>query len=59
MQLVTLDWIVIAGYFALLLGVAWWVIRQNNRVALLGDAGRTDAVAADLARFRIRVDIEE
>jgi folate-binding protein YgfZ len=35
-----------------------WVIRQNDRVALLGDAGRTDAVAADLARFRIRVDIE-
>ncbi|MBI4559693.1 MAG: sodium/solute symporter [Candidatus Hydrogenedentes bacterium] len=25
----TLDWIVIAGYFALLLGVAWWVIRKN------------------------------
>ena len=26
----SLDWIVIAGYFALLLGVAWWVIRQGK-----------------------------
>ena len=28
-----LDWVVIAGYFALLLGVAWWVIRQNKDTA--------------------------
>ena len=25
----TLDWIIIAGYFALILGLAWWVIRQR------------------------------
>lgn len=25
-----LDWLVIAGYFALLLGVAWWVIKQGQ-----------------------------
>ena len=28
-----LDWLVIAGYFALLFGVAWWVIRQNKDTA--------------------------
>ena len=28
-----LDWIVIAGYFAVLLGVAWWVILQNKNSA--------------------------
>ncbi len=28
-----LDWIVIAGYFAILLGLAWWVIRQNKDTA--------------------------
>jgi SSS family solute:Na+ symporter len=26
----TLDWIVIGAYFALLFGVAWWVIRKNK-----------------------------
>ncbi len=26
----TLDWIVIAGYFGLLLAIAYWVIRQKN-----------------------------
>ena len=25
-----LDWVVIAAYFALLLGVAWWVIRKGK-----------------------------
>lgn len=29
----TLDWIVIAGYFALLLGVAWWVILKSKETA--------------------------
>lgn len=29
-SLVTLDWIVIAGYFLLLLGIAWWVIKQKQ-----------------------------
>jgi SSS family solute:Na+ symporter len=29
----TIDWVVIAGYFALLLGLAWWVIRQNKDTA--------------------------
>ncbi len=26
----TLDWIVIAGYFAIILGLAWWVIKQRQ-----------------------------
>jgi solute:Na+ symporter, SSS family len=26
----TLDWVVVAGYFALLLGLSWWVILQKN-----------------------------
>lgn len=26
----TLDWIFVAGYFTLILGIAWWVIRQRN-----------------------------
>jgi SSS family solute:Na+ symporter len=25
------DWIVLGAYFAILLGIAWWVIRQKNR----------------------------
>lgn len=25
-----LDWVVIAAYFLILLGVAWWVIRQKQ-----------------------------
>ena len=24
----TLDWLVVCAYFAVLFGVAWWVIRQ-------------------------------
>ncbi len=28
-----LDWLMIAGYFALLLGVAWWVINKNKDTA--------------------------
>lgn len=30
-SLETLDWIVLGGYFAILLGIAWWVIRQKNK----------------------------
>ena len=26
----TLDWIVVAAYFAIILGLAWWVIRQRQ-----------------------------
>lgn len=26
----TLDWIIIAGYFTIILGLAWWVIRQKQ-----------------------------
>jgi SSS family solute:Na+ symporter len=26
----SLDWIVIAGYFSVILGIAWWVIRQKQ-----------------------------
>ena len=29
----TLDWVMIGGYFALLLGVAWWVILKNKDTA--------------------------
>ncbi|MEM1303715.1 MAG: sodium:solute symporter, partial [Planctomycetota bacterium] len=29
----TLDWLVVAGYFALLGGLAWWVIRQSRETA--------------------------
>lgn len=29
----TLDWLMIAGYFGLLLGLAWWVIRKNQQTA--------------------------
>jgi len=29
----TLDWIVIAGYFGILLGVAWWVVRRGKNEA--------------------------
>nr|MBA3482936.1 Na+/glucose cotransporter [Pirellulales bacterium] len=29
----SLDWIVIAGYFALLLGLAWWVILKNRETS--------------------------
>lgn len=28
--LATLDWIIIAGYFLVILGLAWWVIRQKT-----------------------------
>jgi SSS family solute:Na+ symporter len=31
--LATLDWVILAGYFALLLGLAWWVIRKNKDAA--------------------------
>ncbi|KAF0152897.1 MAG: Na+/glucose cotransporter [Ignavibacteria bacterium] len=27
----TLDWLVIAGYFAIVLGVAWWVMRKKQK----------------------------
>ncbi len=30
MGLETLDWIVVAGYFAIVLGLAWWVIKQRQ-----------------------------
>src|SRR5690606_12147356 len=29
-SMAALDWVVIAGYFALLLGVAWWVILKRK-----------------------------
>ena len=28
--LATLDWIIIAAYFMVILGLAWWVIRQKT-----------------------------
>jgi solute:Na+ symporter, SSS family len=28
-----LDWIIIAGYFAIILGLAWWVIKQNKETS--------------------------
>ena len=27
----SLDWLVLGSYFAILLVIAWWVIRQKNR----------------------------
>jgi SSS family solute:Na+ symporter len=30
----TLDWIVLGGYFAVLLGVAWWVILRKNKTTV-------------------------
>jgi len=30
-SLTSLDWIVISGYFGLLLAIAWWVIAQKNK----------------------------
>jgi transporter, SSS family len=32
-SLETLDWLVLGGYFAILLGIAWWVILQKNRTS--------------------------
>jgi SSS family solute:Na+ symporter len=41
MTLAAIDWVVIAGYFALLLGVAWWVIlRQKDTASDFFLAGR-------------------
>lgn len=41
MTLDTIDWVVIAGYFLLLLGVAWWVIiRQKDTASDFFLAGR-------------------
>jgi solute:Na+ symporter, SSS family len=31
--LATIDWVVIALYFAIILGIAWWVIRQKNNTS--------------------------
>src|SRR3990172_4068831 len=30
MGLATIDWIVVAAYFALIMGIAWWVIIRNK-----------------------------
>lgn len=29
----TLDWVFILGYFSLILGIAWWVIKQKNETS--------------------------
>ncbi len=29
----TLDWVMIGGYFTLLLGVAWWVVYKSKDTA--------------------------
>ncbi|MDY0231046.1 MAG: Na+/glucose cotransporter, partial [Candidatus Saccharicenans sp.] len=26
----TLDWLVIAGYFAIIIGIAWWTIKRQK-----------------------------
>lgn len=28
--LATIDWIIILAYFSLIMGIAWWVIKQKN-----------------------------
>lgn len=40
------------------LRAALWVLRAVDRVGLVCDAGRVDAVIGDLSRFRIRVDVD-
>ncbi len=32
-MLKTLDWIIVVGYFGLILGLAWWVMRQKQRTS--------------------------
>jgi len=32
-MLQTLDWIIVAGYFAIILGLAWWVIKQRQETS--------------------------
>ncbi|HPC37216.1 MAG TPA: Na+/glucose cotransporter, partial [Candidatus Marinimicrobia bacterium] len=32
-MLQTLDWIIIVGYFGIILGIAWWVIRQKQETS--------------------------
>jgi SSS family solute:Na+ symporter len=29
----TIDWIIVAGYFIIILGIAWWVIRQRQETS--------------------------
>ena len=33
MEFHLIDWIVIAGYFAIIIGLAWWVIRQRQETS--------------------------
>lgn len=35
-----------------------WVLRGEKRIGLVSDAGRGEVVLGDLARFRLRVDVE-
>nr|HRD18370.1 Na+/glucose cotransporter [Candidatus Neomarinimicrobiota bacterium] len=32
-MLQTLDWIIIVGYFGIILGIAWWVMRQKQETS--------------------------
>ncbi len=32
-SLVLIDWLVIAGYFAIILGLAWWVIKRQKKTS--------------------------
>lgn len=32
-MLTTIDWLVIAGYFAIILGLAWWVIKRQKKTS--------------------------
>jgi hypothetical protein len=27
----TVDWLVIAGYFGIILGLAWWIIKRQQK----------------------------
>ena len=31
----TWDWVIIAGYFAIILGLTWWVIKQRQETELI------------------------
>ena len=33
MAIQTLDWIIVAGYFLVILGLAWWVIKQKQKTS--------------------------
>ncbi|MFC2084263.1 hypothetical protein ACFLS9_04325 [Bacteroidota bacterium] len=33
MTLNAIDWIIVVGYFLLIMGIAWWVIKQKQKTS--------------------------